>query len=109
MDAPAHDVVAPGLVESTERLGGEDGNTLRHAAVLGVGADTALLSVRADGLDVAGLYSGSSDIRAEADVGPVGEVGDPGVVFENKAVVVEVPVGDLVMRMSLNVIWIDGQ
>ena len=96
MDAPAHDVVAPGLIEGSERLCCENGNTLRHAAVLGVGADAALLGIGADGLDVGRLYRGSSYIRSEADDGPIREIGDPGVIFEDKPVVVEIPVSDLV-------------
>ena len=95
VDAPAHDVVAPGLVKGPERLGREDGNALRYAAVLGVGADAALLGVGADGLDVGGLHRESANVRAKADDGPVREVGNPGVIFQNLAVVVEIPVRDL--------------
>ena len=96
MNAPAGHVVTPGLVEGTERLGGKHGDALRDAAVLGVGADAARLGLVADGRDPGGLRGRGGEAGAAVEGAPVGEVGDPGVVFEDEAVVVEVPVGDLV-------------
>ena len=95
VDGAADDVVAPGLVVVPVRLLRQSGHALVDARPLRVGAVASHLGKVAEPLDTPGLELRIGDVDAHRGLDPGVEVGDPGVVLEDGAAVVELPERDL--------------
>lgn len=98
VDAPAHDVVAPGLVVRAVVLLRQRGDALLGAVPLLVGAPANLLGGAADLLDAPRAELGVGDVGGRGGLDPAVEVRNPGVVFEHRALLVEAPKGHLLQR-----------
>jgi len=105
MQRATDEIIPPCLVVSSERLVGEDINTLRHVGILLVWSDALLLDNRAKGLyrpcvDL-GVIQVERRAHQRADVEL--DVWNPGFVLEDGAVPVEAPHGDLSPAFSKSV------
>ena len=90
MQLPTDDTVHPHFIPITERFRRQDVNTILDARVLCIFTCALGLHGRTDGFDDCLVCSGGvCDLVKEL------KIGDPGVVFDHLAVVVEFPKRDL--------------
>lgn len=100
MNSSARDIVAPCLVEVAKGLRLEFGNACCDVCVLCVVSCAALLDLRAQSGCGSPLDQDIVEVDTRACLCPCLKVGDPGIIFQDKAIGVKVPEGDLTNQVS---------
>lgn len=105
MNSPTRDIISPSLIKVTKRLQLELHDTVRDAGILSIVSRAALLDHGTE-RDFCDFLDGDVvEVGACAGFCPGLEVGDPGVVAEDEAVVIELPEGDLLGTIYRGQTW----